>query len=460
MNLRIVGVSLALLLGLLNDATRADCEGSGSDGSGGSSSDIVNSWDPNEMAGPLGFGDPATQRFVRPGEWMDYIVYFENKSNATAAAQEVFVDADLSPLLDWTTFELGEEVFNNQTESGLLGQNSGTLTVPQNDSPYQVRIQFNLNPTNGAARWYLRSYDPSQSANGYWPEEVTAGFLPPNDDTFRGEGHLAYRIKVRDDAPPGALIQAAAEIIFDQNAMIPTDPSWWNTVADTNAAGAIQLSGDLAFRYVTTNMTARRTLQIRETGGAAPLTVYAITHPEGFDGTWSGIIPAGGSTNLTITFTPRRLGSHAGDLVVESGATGGVDRIAASGYGTWRKVDADFHVQHGLAPDGSEDFEDTDNDEFTNWEEWLAQTDPTDSNSFFRVGFSPTSSVSQAGITLSWPSITGRTYEISVSTNLLSNPGFTILQTAIPGQPDYTTHTDTNQNTDPLRIYRVSIETD
>jgi hypothetical protein len=44
----------------------------------------VTSVDPNEMAGPLGLGDPNTERFVKPGEWMTYTVYFENMTNATA----------------------------------------------------------------------------------------------------------------------------------------------------------------------------------------------------------------------------------------------------------------------------------------------------------------------------------------------------------------------------------------
>ena len=52
------------------------------------------------MSGPLGLGDPNTERFVKPGEWMTYTVYFENMTNATAAAQEVYVTNPLSEWLD------------------------------------------------------------------------------------------------------------------------------------------------------------------------------------------------------------------------------------------------------------------------------------------------------------------------------------------------------------------------
>jgi len=187
------------------------------------------SCDPNELAGPLGFGDPLTERYVLPGQWMDYIVYFENRSNATAAAQEVRVTNALSPYLDWSTFELGEATFNNQTEMGLAGRNGGSIEVDQDGTEYRVRVRFDLNPTNGVAHWYLRSVDPATMDE--WPTDPYAGFLPPNDDTHRGEGHLAYRIRVRDDAPVGTRIDNSASIVFDYNAPIETDPAWFNTVA-------------------------------------------------------------------------------------------------------------------------------------------------------------------------------------------------------------------------------------
>ena len=206
----------------------ADCDGPPPGGGGGDDSRNEQSMDPNEMAGPLGIGE---QRYVQPGEWMNYTVFFENLETADVPAQEVTVNAVLSDYLDWSTFELGEIVFNRQTEHGLLGANTGTIMVPQRDTPHHVKITFDLNRATGAMEWILRSYDETRPQYGYWPEAVDAGFLPPNDETGRGEGHLSYRVKVRDDVPHGTIITASAEIIFDQNPMIPTDPAWWNTVA-------------------------------------------------------------------------------------------------------------------------------------------------------------------------------------------------------------------------------------
>ncbi len=226
---RIRRFALAVLFLSSLEYVQGVCLGPPGTGSGGSGVTVPQSYDPNEMAGPYGFGDPDTQRYVLPGHWMDYIVYFENLSNATAAAQEVFVDNPLSPYLDWSTLELGEVAFANQTEMGLAGKQSGTIEVPQNGEAHNVRVTFSLNPTNGLARWYLRVVDPN-TFDG-WPADPYAGFLHPNDETHRGEGHLAYRVRVRADAPADVVIRNAATIVFDYNEPIVTDPDWWNTVA-------------------------------------------------------------------------------------------------------------------------------------------------------------------------------------------------------------------------------------
>ena len=193
---------------------------------------VPHSCDPNEMFGPLGIGDPETERFVVPGEWLTYTVYFENTSNATAAAQEVRVTNPLNEYLDWSTFEMDEIVFNNQIDLGLAGKQSGTSEVAANGTNYNVRTQLELDKEKGEVKWYMRIVDPSTETG--WPDDILVGFLPPNDETYRGEGHLSYRIKVREDAPAGVTINNSATIVFDYNDPIETDPAWWNKVAKVN----------------------------------------------------------------------------------------------------------------------------------------------------------------------------------------------------------------------------------
>ena len=184
----------------------------------------VQSWDPNEMRGPDGVG---ANRYVLAGDWMDYTIYFENKAEATAAAQEVFVTLPKDPSLDWDTLELGEVAFGANIDSGLTGKANGESTYYLAGSDGQVRTKVTVTDTE--VKWYLRSWDPSTIDN--FPADATAGFLPPNDATGRGEGHVRYRVRVKSSAAMATRITASATIVFDANEPITTDPAWWNTVA-------------------------------------------------------------------------------------------------------------------------------------------------------------------------------------------------------------------------------------
>ena len=200
--------------------------------------DVVISWDPNEIKGPLGTGE---KRYVEQGEWMNYTIYFENKTNATAAAQEVFVDFPMDENLDWSTLELGEIAFGEHIDMSLSGKSYGKASYAMPSTNTFVKTQVSVVEKDGQKylSWYMRDWDPTTADN--FPESATGGFLPPNNpETHCGEGHLSFRVRVKPDAPNGAVIRASAQIVFDQNPMIETDPSWWNTVGrDTPMANFI-----------------------------------------------------------------------------------------------------------------------------------------------------------------------------------------------------------------------------
>jgi hypothetical protein len=184
----------------------------------------VQSCDPNEISGPLGTG---AERYKQPGDWMDYIIYFENKTNATAAAQEISIDLPMDPNLDWDTLELGEIAFGDNIATNFAGKKHGQAEYPLPGRTDSVKME--VAAKDGVLRWYLRSWEPSTLDN--FPADAEGGFLPPNDpETHCGEGRVAYRVKVRKDAEPGTVIRASATIRFDDNPEIETDPSWWNTV--------------------------------------------------------------------------------------------------------------------------------------------------------------------------------------------------------------------------------------
>ena len=71
--------------------------------------------------------------------------------------------------------------------------------------------------------------------------------------------------------------------------------------------------------------------------------------------------------------------------------------------------------QYGLPTDGSADYTDADGDRMNNWQEWIAGTIPTNALSVLRL-LSPATGVS--GVTVSWQSVSGRTYFLERGTDL------------------------------------------
>jgi hypothetical protein len=190
-----------------------------SDGAGEST--IVRPVDPNEKKGPEEPGLSVADR-------LQYTIYFENVPTATVPAQEVFIVDDLDPHLDWTSLRFEEIAFGERvipvTDADYQFSTRQTVDDYRTDvdQEWWVDISGELNPLSGRVKWTFRTLDPQ---TGALPEDVWAGFLPPNDETGRGEGHIILTIQPRADAPLGQWIHNAASIVFDTN-----DPIETNTV--------------------------------------------------------------------------------------------------------------------------------------------------------------------------------------------------------------------------------------
>ena len=146
--------------------------------------------DPNEVAGPLGIGE---RRYVKAGDEMLYTVYFENKSDASAAAQDIYITNPLSEWLDWTTFEMCDIGFNNQIDRGLDGLQSGVSEVALNNTPYFVKSSVALDESSGRIRIELHIVDKTTKYG--IPEDPYAGILPPQrrHPPRRGAFHLPHQ---------------------------------------------------------------------------------------------------------------------------------------------------------------------------------------------------------------------------------------------------------------------------
>jgi hypothetical protein len=92
--------------------------------------------------------------------------------------------------------------------------------------PNPVAVEAALAPDTGVVQWRLTSVD---RVTGELVEDPRAGFLPPNDTSHRGEGHVSFSIRPRSGLPLAAVIRNQARIVFDVNPPIDT-PVVVNTI--------------------------------------------------------------------------------------------------------------------------------------------------------------------------------------------------------------------------------------
>jgi hypothetical protein len=104
---------------------------------------------------------------------------------------------------------------------------------------------------------------------------------------------------------------------------------------------------------------------------------------------------------------------------------------------------------------GSADHTDTDGDLLSNYQEWRAGTDPTNSASVLRLR-QPV--LVGADLVVTWESVLGRTYVLEVCAGLASPASFQPVATNIPGQPGTTSFTHKNIASVGPRYYRVNVE--
>jgi len=196
----------------------------GSIASGGTGVSYIS--DPNQKTGPGGYGD---EHFIAGDSLLPYRVDFENDSTATAPAQVVYVSDMLSSDLDWSTFELTEIGFGDTVVAVPSGLQYFETTVPMTyeDVDFEVQIEAGLYTDTGEVFVNFYSIDPETEL----PPSVEIGFLPPENDTGRGQGHFSYVIRANDGLASGTEIRNVAEIQFSfgeviaTNQVDPHDPS-------------------------------------------------------------------------------------------------------------------------------------------------------------------------------------------------------------------------------------------
>ena len=185
---------------------------------------IASAFDPNDKVGSEGAGEA---HYLTGEEPLRYMIFFENKPEATAPAHEVVITDQLDPNLDLTTFQPGAVAFGERQASLKPdGSQFSTSVDLRPEKNLLVRINAGLNPTTGVLTWRFTSIDP---ATDEMPEDVEAGFLPPNRISPEGTGNVFFTIMPKVGITSGTEIRNRASIVFDFNESIST-PEWLNTI--------------------------------------------------------------------------------------------------------------------------------------------------------------------------------------------------------------------------------------
>lgn len=189
------------------------------------STSVVNSFDPNDIIGPAGFGKEG---WITTPQLLPYTIRFENEAaKATAPATEVKITHQLDADLDLDTFELGDFGFGSlviEVPDGLQNYNN-RLDLRSTIGSF-VDVEAKLDLATRTVTWTLRTIDP---ATGELATGVDDGFLPPNKQNGEGEGFVRYRVEPKRELKTGDRIDAQASIVFDTNPAIQT-PVVSNTI--------------------------------------------------------------------------------------------------------------------------------------------------------------------------------------------------------------------------------------
>lgn len=215
-----------------NSFTQNNCprgqENNNSGGGGGGGRGILEILfpkDPNDIIGPEGSG---SQRFIDRNELLPYKIRFENVSTATAPALRVDINNELEENFDIRRFRLnqigwGDTVIQLPEKSYF----SGEFDLGPEYKNHRLKLVAGIDPLNSRAFWNFSTIDPETGAS---PDDVDAGFLPPNDSTGIGEGFVSYFIKASTNALPGDVLNNDAVIVFDEEESLATN-IWMNTIS-------------------------------------------------------------------------------------------------------------------------------------------------------------------------------------------------------------------------------------
>ena len=141
---------------------------------------IVSSWDPNEMVGPVGYGD---EHYIGDeAKTINYRILFENKAEATAPAYRIRI----TDVLDENVFDVSSVRFG--------------------DTSHEAGSGWKMKRDGNKLSWDIEGIE-----------------LPPNVNAPEGEGYVTFSVDLRPGLKNLTEVKNMATIIFDYNDPIETN---------------------------------------------------------------------------------------------------------------------------------------------------------------------------------------------------------------------------------------------
>jgi len=187
---------------------------------------FITSVSPEDKYGPAGYG---AERWIAADGEIHYRTDFWNKEDAPANTQEVIIKDQLDSDLDWSTFAFTRTGFLRWDRPLDGGQYFNIDVDMRPDMNLIVNVEGTFNSETGEIQWVFRSLDPD---TGTWPEDPTAGFLPPITSSGYEIGWVEYTVEQKPGLPTGTTISNQAWVKFDTNPYNPAPKAgpWVNTI--------------------------------------------------------------------------------------------------------------------------------------------------------------------------------------------------------------------------------------
>jgi len=189
-----------------------------------------------------------------------------------------------------------------------------------NGENFEVEIEAGIQLDTGQVFADFVSIDPFTSL----PPSVDVGFLPPEDGTGRGKGHISYLVRPKPNLPVGTQITNVAFIQFDVNPVIATDqadPHDASKGIDTNKLALITIddvppqSAAMNLPLIVTNSSFLVCWSGTDVGsGIVAYDIYSSTN-RGIWGVWLS-----GTTNTCATFPGSQFTTYGFFSVAHDGA--------------------------------------------------------------------------------------------------------------------------------------------